>query len=177
MAPTELAGELDVRYGSEGATAVAWSRVDEELRSAQIFWLSTVRPSGQPHVTPLLSVWMDGSAFVCTGTEEQKAANLATNPHCTLTTGRPTWEATVDVVLEGQAVRVVDDDRLVQINDAYEAKYGPEWRYEVRDAAFHHAGGSVRDDDPGAVLVFEIAPAKVLTFERGDRFSQTRWRF
>jgi len=31
------------------------------LEKAEVFWLSTVRPDGRPHVTPMVSVWLDGA--------------------------------------------------------------------------------------------------------------------
>ena len=48
------------------------------------------------------------------------------------------------------------------------AKYGEEWRFEVRDGAFHHG--------PGEAWVFEVAPSTAYGFAKGD-YSHTRWRF
>ncbi len=46
------------------------------LEASEIFWLSTVRRDGRPHVTPLPAMWLDGALHFCTGPEEQKAKNL-----------------------------------------------------------------------------------------------------
>ena len=73
------------------------------------------------------------------------------------------------MVVEGRAERVVEDVRLRELADAYESKYGPDWRFEVDEAAFHHEGGEA--------WVFEVAPIKVLGFDRSNGGSQTRWRF
>jgi nitroimidazol reductase NimA-like FMN-containing flavoprotein (pyridoxamine 5'-phosphate oxidase superfamily) len=160
---------LDQRYSSDGATATDWEHARAQLEQAELFWISTVRPDGRPHVTPLIAVWFDDALFFCTGPDERKARNLAENPRCILTTGRNTMGDGLDVVVEGEAVNVRDEERLRRIADAYVAKYGEEWRFEVRDSAFHHQGGRA--------LVFEVAPATAFGFGKGDEFSQTRWRF
>jgi nitroimidazol reductase NimA-like FMN-containing flavoprotein (pyridoxamine 5'-phosphate oxidase superfamily) len=165
------AGELDSRFSSEGAAATRWSDVEAVLSEAAVFWISTVRPDGRPHVTPLISVWLDGTLYFCTGPDERKAKNLSRNPHCALTTGC-NIEDGLDVVVEGEAVRLTDDSELQQLADAYVAKYGEVWRFGVRDGAFVHG-----TDERSVALVFEVAPAKVLAFGKGAVFSQTRWVF
>ena len=79
--------ELDQRFSSEGAKPLAWQTVLDAIEAAEIFWLSTVRSDGRPHVTPLPAMWLDGALHFCTGTDEQKAKNIETNPQCALTTG------------------------------------------------------------------------------------------
>ena len=75
-------------FSSDGAVPTEWAQARADLRDAEVFWLSTVRPGGRPHVTPLLGVWLDGAVYFCTGSTERKAKNLAQNPQCVLTTGR-----------------------------------------------------------------------------------------
>ncbi|MGW0578718.1 pyridoxamine 5'-phosphate oxidase family protein [Streptomyces sp. NPDC002920] len=162
-------GELDERYSSEEATAHDWPEVTALLGSAELFWISTVRPEGRPHVTPLAAVWADGALHFATGPDERKALNLAQNPQVVLTTGTNTWAEGHDVVVEGEAVRVSDDGRLRELAAAWEAKYGEFWHYEVRDGRFHHGAGNA--------LVFAVAPRTVFSFGKGEPFSQTRWRF
>jgi hypothetical protein len=55
MAGKEPVAELDGRFSSEGAKATQWTQARGRLADAQVYWLSTVRPDGRPHVTPLLS--------------------------------------------------------------------------------------------------------------------------
>ena len=166
------AAELDARFSSDGAKPTPWAEAQASLEEAATFWISTVRPDGRPHVTPLISVWLDGALYFCTGPEERKAKNLSGNPHCILTTGCNQEEG-LDVVVEGEAVRVTDDAKLRRIADAYVAKYGEFWRFEVRDEAFAHGGAK----EGSIALVFEVAPAHALGFRKGEEFSQTRWRF
>ncbi|BCJ74437.1 pyridoxamine 5'-phosphate oxidase [Catellatospora sp. IY07-71] len=160
---------LDARYSSEDAISTPWEQAREQLARAQVYWLSTVRPDGRPHVTPVIAVWADGAVHVCTGPGERKAHNLAENPHCVLTTGSSTLAEGLDLVVEGDAVRVTDEPSLQRLAGIWLAKYGQEWRFTVSDGAFHHAGGTA--------LVFRIEPAKAFGFGKGLHFSQTTYRF
>lgn len=161
---------LDPRYSSPGAEPVPWAAAERLLTGAELFWLSTVRPDGRPHVTPLLGVWQDGALHFTTGEHERKALNLAGNPQVVLTTGTNTWAEGFDVAVEGAAVRITEAGRLTALAKAWEEKYGPAWHFDVRaDGAFQ--------GQQGASLVFEVAPHTVFGFGKGDEFTQTRWRF
>jgi len=85
--------ELEPQFSSPDATATSWAKAARYLEKAEIFWLSTVRPEGRPHVTPLLAIWLDGALYFCTGAGERKAKNLAYNARCILTTGRSAWSS------------------------------------------------------------------------------------
>ncbi len=39
-------------FSEPGSTPTPWAEGLEQLRAADTFWLSTVRPDGRPHVTP-----------------------------------------------------------------------------------------------------------------------------
>ncbi|MCX4880337.1 pyridoxamine 5'-phosphate oxidase family protein [Streptomyces sp. NBC_00847] len=169
MADTTPQTRLDPRYSDPRATATDWSEAEARLAAAESFWISTVRPDGRPHVTPLPAVWSDGALHFCTGPEERKARNLAADPHVALTTGSSTWDKGYDLVVEGEAVRVVEEERLRRLAAAWEAKYGSFWHFDVRNGAFHHGAGHA--------FVFAVAPRTVFGFGKGEPFSQTRWRF
>ncbi|MEU6642261.1 pyridoxamine 5'-phosphate oxidase family protein [Saccharomonospora sp. NPDC046836] len=169
MTSTEPRTDLDSRYGEPTATATPWGQACEQLAAAPLYWLTTVRPDGRPHVTPLIAVWLDGALHFCTGSEERKARNLGGNPHCVLTTGRNDLHDGLDLVIEGDAMRVRDDATLHRLADAYVAKYGEEWRFTVVDGGFRH-------DDGGAALVYQVAPVTAFGFGKSP-YSQTRWRF
>jgi nitroimidazol reductase NimA-like FMN-containing flavoprotein (pyridoxamine 5'-phosphate oxidase superfamily) len=173
MAAIEPVVHLDTRFSSEGASPTEWREARERLREAEIFWLSTVREDRRPHVTPLIAVFLDDALYFCTGPTEQKAKNLEHNRNCILTTGSNSIDEGLDLVVEGEAVRISDDDKLQAIADAYVAKYGEVWRFGVRDDAFVH--GAPEEDS--IALVFEVAPRKAFAFRKGGEFSQTRWRF
>ena len=177
MENKEPVAELDARFSSDDATVRAWEEGREQLEGAEVYWISTVRRDGRPHVTPLIAVWLDDALYFCTGPDERKAKNLAGNPRCAVTTGCNALGEGLDLVVEGDAVKATDDARLRRVADAYVSKYGEDWRFAVRDGAFYHDRGSLREDDPGVALVYEVSPTKVFGFGKGESFSQTRWRF
>lgn len=168
MATNPPETKLDQRFSDPDAAPAAWTEGRKRFEEAELFWLSTVRPDGRPHVTPLISVWLDDAACFCTGPGEQKAKNLAQNQSCVLTTGCNQLGEGLDVVIEGEAKRIDDDPKLTRIAEAYESKYGSDWHFDVRDGAFRHSAGEA--------LVFEVAPVKAFGFAKGT-YSQTRWRF
>jgi nitroimidazol reductase NimA-like FMN-containing flavoprotein (pyridoxamine 5'-phosphate oxidase superfamily) len=179
MTEREPATKLDPRYSSENAQPTAWEDARKHLEQAEIFWLSTVRPDGRPHVTPLLAIWLDGALYFNTGADERKAKNIAHNGHCILTTGSSTLnQEGLDLVVEGDAVRVTDQATLQSAADAYAAKYGSGWRYIARDGALYHAWEvESRGKEATPALVFAVAPTSAFGFGKGQTFSQTRWRF
>lgn len=160
--------EQDVRFGDPASPPTPWREVRSVLESAELFWISTVRRDGRPHVTPLPAVWFEDRLHFCTGPTEQKAVNLAAEPRVALTTGDNRWKQGLDVVVEGDAVRVVRDVRLRALADRWRDKYHGDWDFAVDDGTFRH-------DDGGAAIVFEVIPTKVLAFAKG-RFAQTRYR-
>jgi len=66
---------LDGRF-SEATEPADWTVIHEVLTTAELYWLTTVRADGRPHVTPLVGLWIDDSFVFCTGPAEQKARNL-----------------------------------------------------------------------------------------------------
>lgn len=168
MARTEPVVELDPRYGEEGVPATKWADARERLENAELFWVTTVRSGRRPHTTPLIAVWVDDALYFCTGPSEQKAKNIAGNPHCILMTGCNTLHEGLDIVVEGDATRVTDDAQLRRLADTWVSKYGSEWHFDVRDGAFRH--------EAGEAWVFEVAPVTAYGFAKGG-YSHTRWRF
>jgi nitroimidazol reductase NimA-like FMN-containing flavoprotein (pyridoxamine 5'-phosphate oxidase superfamily) len=166
--------ELDARFSSPGAEPTEWAQVRRHVDDAEVFWLTTVRSDGRPHVTPLLSVWLDGALYFCTGPGERKAANLAEHPHCVLTTGGNRLDDGLDVVVEGRASKVSAAAELHGIADAFETKYGR--HFTSPEGTWHGLGDAVRDGGEG-ILVFRVAPSTVFGFDKGKQFGQTRWRF
>jgi general stress protein 26 len=158
-------------FSSEGAVATEWAQGLGDLSSAEIYWLTTVRPDGRPHVTPLIAVWLDGALYFCTGPDERKAKNLAQNSQCVLTTGRNTLDG-LDVVVEGEASEVSDTAELGAVADTYESKYGR--HFTSPDGTWFGLGDSIRGGD---VLVCRVTPSTAFGFGKGTPFSQTRWRF
>jgi general stress protein 26 len=161
---------LDTRFSAPDSVATEWNETVAAIEAAGLFCLSTVRGNGRPHVTPLVAVWLDDALHFCTGTGEQKSLNLDANPHVVLTTGGNDWQRGLDIVVEGDSVRVTDADALKRLADAWTTKWDGRWRYVVDDGYFHHP------HDPHPVLVYAVAPSKVFAFAEGQ-FGQTTHRF
>ena len=172
MVPDDVIAEIH-GFSDPDATPTPWLAGLEQVIAADTFWLSTTRPDGRPHATPLIAVWHGEAIWFSTGPEERKAKNLAENPWCVITTGRSDLVAgALDVVLEGKAEQVTVDAELEPIAAAFAAKYGTEtWEYVVREGAFIHPAAAAR------AIVFRVRPVRGLGFRKGDSFSQTTWRF
>ncbi|MFJ2734823.1 pyridoxamine 5'-phosphate oxidase family protein [Streptomyces sp. NPDC087317] len=175
------ATELDARYssalnprpGAAEVTATEWAEAERLLRFAEIFWVSTVRPDGRLHVTPVIAAWHDGVVYFATGPGEQKARNLSHDGHCALTTGGNSLTEGLDVVVEGTARQVADPALLEEVIAAYETKYGP--HITSPEGTFHGIGDAFRKGD---AVVFAVAPATAYGFGRDDGvYSHTRWMF
>jgi general stress protein 26 len=164
-----MEGNLDTRFSAPAARATPWSDTERALEQAELYWITTVRADGRPHVTPLIGVWFEGAIHFTTGLEEQKARNLERNAHVALTTGTNTWDKGLDVVVEGTAARVTVADALAAIATAIEAKYGDVWHFDVGDGVFLHSAGAHE------AAVFRVEATKVIAFGK-DPHAQTTYR-
>ena len=167
MPDTEPTVELNEGFSEPGAAARPWAEVADVLSKSEMFWLSTVRRDGRPHVTPLPAIWLDGTLHFCAGSHEQKAKNLESNPRCILTTGTSHLRLGLDVVVEGTAARVIDTAQLQRLAAMWKSKL--DWDFTVTDGGFRDPAGRLG-------LVFGVTPAKVLAFGKNP-YSQTRYRF
>lgn len=160
-------------FSSPGTIQTPWARGREALAQAQLYWLTTVRPNGRPHVTPLIGVWSEGAFYFCTGSTERKAKNLSDNANCILTTGRNDLDDGLDVVLEGEAAPVRDKAELDRVAGAFEVKYGA--LFTEPSGTWFGLGDAIRTE--GAVL-YRVVPTTIFGFGKGShKYSQTRWRF
>jgi hypothetical protein len=105
--PTETSN-LDI-YGNP---ALEWNRVLKALSippSENLTWfLGTTDPTGRPHAAGVGALYIDGDVFVVSGPKTRKSRNLAANPACSISVGLEG----IDVVFEGDAVRVTDHETL-----------------------------------------------------------------
>jgi len=167
MLQTEPTAELNEGFSEPGAAAPPWAEVAEVLADAEMFWLSTVRRDGRPHVTPLPAIWLDGVLHFCSGSHEQKTRNLQSNPHCILTAGANQYRSGLDVVVEGTAARITAPAQLQRLAAMWKSKL--DWDFDLTADGFG-------DPDGRTGLVFGVTPAKVLAFGKRP-YSQTRYRF
>jgi hypothetical protein len=158
----------------DGTTDLSWPDIQSRLINPEpTFWqmLVTVRPDGRPHVVPVWSVWHDGAFYVSMGQGTRKGKNLAHDPHCVLAL---TFND-LQVVVEGEGVRVMDDATLQGVAEVYTAQG---WPVTVSDGAFD-APFAAPTTGPAPYDVFKVTPKVVFGFPGEDEsgYSPTRWRF
>jgi hypothetical protein len=169
MTPQKPVTELDEPYSHPDAKPIPWPVAWDALDGAGIYWLSTVRSDGRPHVTPVAAVLLDGSLFFSTGPHEQKARNLASNARCILTTGCNKFNEGRDIVVEGEAVRSIERSQLERLAELFEEKYEGVFGFQAGNEGFSMPEGIAH--------VFEVAPLKAFAYERSETGGATRYRF
>jgi len=153
------------------ATPTAWDWACEHLRrSTATYWLATVRPDGAPQVRPVLAVWVEGRLYVCMGAGTRKARNLARDARCVVTVEHEP----LDLVVEGTAAKVRDENILHGVAQAYDTVYG--WPVTVRDGALDAAGGAGTAGPP-PYDVYQVIPTTAYAFGTDEPLVATRWRF
>jgi general stress protein 26 len=162
---------LDQRFSEPNASALTWAEIRAQIEQAELFWITTVRTDGRPHVTPLVAVWHQGALHFCTGAEEQKAVNLAANPNVALTTGTNEWSTGVDIVVEGRAEKVTDRDRLSELAAAWQGKWDGRWTFDAGEGGFTHGDGS-----NNVAEVYAVQPTRAFAFGKAPA-SHTTYRF
>ena len=168
MSSPQPTAELDSRFSDPESGPTSWPEAASVLEAAELYWLTTIRTDGRPHVTPLIGVWQDGAVHFCTGPREQKARNLEHHQQVALITGTNSWAQGIDVVVEGTAIRVSDKATLQRLADGIEAKYGSVWHFDVGDGVFGQG--------EHAALVFRVEPSKAFAFAKQPH-GQTSFTF
>ncbi len=167
MPEIEPIAQLNEGFSQPDATAPPWADVARVLSGSEMFWVSTVRRDGRPHVTPLPAVWADGRVYFCVGSQEQKARNLEFSPRCVVAAGANQFRSGLDVVVEGTAARVTEHGQLQRLAATWKSKL--DWDFEVVDGGFRDPAGRLG-------LVYCITPVKVLAFGKNP-VTQTRYAF
>ena len=99
-----------------GNAPIPWSRALDQLNvwesgPGQSTFLSTTDPDGQPHVAGIGAFWLDDRFYFTSGAKTRKSRDLAANPRCAIALTLPD----MDLVVEGTAERVTDDDTLQRV--------------------------------------------------------------
>ena len=163
--------KIDSRYSSPGAQAASWADTVRALEAAELFWLTTVRADGRPHVTPVVAAWGEGAMHFHTGVGEQKYVNLQANQHVVLTTGCNTWDRGLDVVVEGPAAQITDKATLERLAPLWKDKWDGRWQLKARE------GGFYEDEREEGSVVYSVRPTKIYAHAKGDPFGATTHRF
>jgi gamma-glutamylcyclotransferase (GGCT)/AIG2-like uncharacterized protein YtfP len=119
------------------------------FRGTKSIWLSTVRPSGQAHSTPIWHVWQRGRIYLVTTRDAVKVANIRKNPSVVAT--HP--DTVQPIIIEGWAT--VAPTTWQAVKPLFQAKY--DWDI---------------DGDVEYNTVIEITPTKLIAW--GDQ-GHGRW--
>ena len=152
---------------------IPWSRALEALESAepriQTPFLATTRPDGRPHVAAVGALWDDGKVFFVSGSGTRKSRNLAQNANCVISMSLPG----IDLVVEGPATKVTDDQTLQRLAKRY-ADQG--WPATVKDGAFTYEYSAPSAGPPPWDL-YAVTPTTVFGVLTSEPGGATRWRF
>lgn len=148
-----------------------WPEALEQLAQVNQYWLTTVRPDGRAHVMPLFGVWLDDAMYFTSNPDRRKARNLASNSRCVIAARADR----LDLVLEGEAVRVRDEATLRRIVDAYKAKYG--WPLTIRDDGGFEASFGAPSAGRPPYEPYRFTPRVGFGLGTAEPFGATRWRF
>ena len=93
-------------YGTPGGpdSLLPWSYVEERMRAASNYWITTVGPDARPHARPVDGVWVDGALCFGGSPETRWVRNLMANPAISVNLSS---EAEA-IILEGRAELVTD---------------------------------------------------------------------
>lgn len=119
---------------------------------------------------PVFGVWIDDALYFTSGETSRKAKNLVRSPHCVITASVPT----LDLIVEGEAMKVTNEAKLHRVVDAYASKYG--WRLTVRDGTLFADFGAPSAGPP-PYDAYELTPSMAFGFGIVEPFGATRWRF
>ena len=153
---------------------VPWSRALEALEKGdqkgnETSFLTTVRPDGRPHVAGVGAVWDSGKVYFVSGPGTRKSRNVAENPTCVMAMSL----SGLDLVIEGEAERVTDDETLQRLAKRY-AEGG--WPTRVEDGAFTY-DYSAPSAGPPPWYLYAITPATVYGVLASGPGGAMRWRF
>ncbi|MFL6204220.1 MAG: pyridoxamine 5'-phosphate oxidase family protein [Acidimicrobiales bacterium] len=91
--------------GGDGDALESWSAIEDKLRAASSYWLSTVSATGRPHARPVDGVWLEGALVFGGSPDTRWVRNLQQNP--SLSVHLPSGDDVV--ILEGD-VELADPD-------------------------------------------------------------------
>jgi hypothetical protein len=149
--------QIPAAYGiaTGDAGMLEWEVVSAALAATTIYWVTSVRNDGTPHLIPIWGGWADDHLYIEGGDDTLWARNLTRRP----TTAVGADSAGMQIIVRGTVATNTPDNRtFAALADNYGSKY--EYRPEPHD-------------------FFRISPATVLAWEMSsiDSFASTPTRF
>ena len=156
-----------------GFAALPWSRPGEALSASSgpgaTFFLGTCSPDGKPNAAGVGALWMDGDLYFTSGPGTRKSRNLSANPTCTISVAL----TGIDVVFEGEAIRVTDKETLERAAARYR---DGGWPAEVAADALT-APYSAPSAGPPPWHLYRLAFRSVVGVATAEPPGATRWTF
>ena len=157
-----------------GLPPVPWERALQALehgdqKGNETSFLTTTRPDGRPHVAGVGAVWDGGKVYFVSGPGTRKSRNVADNPGCVMAMSLEG----IDLVIEGDARRVTDEETLQRLAKRY-ADGG--WPATVEDGAFTYEY-SAPSAGPPPWYLYAITPTTVYGVLADAPGGAMRWRF
>ena len=90
----------------------------QRLETEANIWISTVRPDGRPHLTPVWFVWHADKVYACIQGRSVKTNNLDQNPHAALALE----DGSSVVICEGM-IQFIEEPWPTSVADLFRAKY------------------------------------------------------
>jgi hypothetical protein len=159
------------RYGS---AELPWSRPRDGLAAGASepgrgTFLGTVRPDGRPHAAGIGAIYHDGDVYFTSSPGTRKSRNLSANPACTMSLALEG----IDLVLEGEATRVVDADTIAQVVAVYR---DGGWPAEA-DGDSITAPYSAPSAGPPPWYLYRLTFHTAFGVASAEPYGATRWRF
>ena len=98
---------------------LTWAYVSERMEASRAYWVCTLSVESHPHVRPVWGVWVNDTLFFGGGPETRWFRNIRANPQVAV----HLEDGDKAVIFEGAATLVEDEELMVKLDDAYEAKY------------------------------------------------------
>lgn len=131
---------------------VDWQLVEDGLAESLHYWVSTTRADGRPHVVPRWGVWLDSRFWYDGSPDTVHAANLRSNPACTL----HLESGAQAVILEGTGQPA--DPPGPELG----SRLASEFARKYADHGYSPAADAWDGQDAGGLLVF--TPSKALAW-------------
>jgi hypothetical protein len=167
---------------ADGSGTTSWDMARERLANPEFqrtSWLATTRPNGRPHLMPVIATWIDDAIHLIVGEGTRKGRNLAADGRCVVATSSTTLPS-IDIVIEGHAEPIRDDDTVRHLADVFK-KSG--WPLDANGDKVD--GPNAPTAGPPPYTIYRLIPSKAFGFPgmygmdkaEGDLPKPTRWEF
>ena len=129
---------------------------------------------------PVIAFWIDGAMHIVAGEETRKARNLSADGRDVIATSSTTLPS-IDIVIEGRAEALTDDDDVRHLAEVLNAKG---WQLEAKGDKVY--GPNAPTAGPPPYTIFRVVPTKVFglpgmygmeQFDPSELPPPTRWDF